>query len=217
MEAKWYHDPALYEYLSTDTFWLLGIALCANAYWVTKQLESLEKARNTPDEPNQEPGETATAQADNGVNDSPFARWLRPRLTSRPREMLASFVFGLIFPLQLLEGFWVLKTTWRLTSAALWATYPRVLRPRILGFVLYSPATAFMLFSWAAVLLAGVFLLASQYLLVNHLWEGRFSSRARAGSLSSERRRKSDDWDELNDSDEVQIGGDETGGKKKAA
>ncbi|CAM1502656.1 Fc.00g074320.m01.CDS01 [Cosmosporella sp. VM-42] len=37
--AKSYHDPELYEYLLSDTFWILGIVIAINGWWTYHQIQ----------------------------------------------------------------------------------------------------------------------------------------------------------------------------------
>ncbi|KAK4070029.1 hypothetical protein Purlil1_13574 [Purpureocillium lilacinum] len=36
---KWYQGHGLYEYMSTNAFWLLGIFITVNACWTKQQVE----------------------------------------------------------------------------------------------------------------------------------------------------------------------------------
>lgn len=160
MKTQWYQDPALYEYLSSDTFWVLGIAIVAHFYWTSTRYNF---------------------------------EWLRPHITSRIRQILAITIYSVVLLLQLLEGSWILKTVWRLTVATLKGTYPRM-KPYILGFILYSPVTAFILAVWWGVLLMGMLLVVSQFQCVLQLSELQLNP-----TPSDESEKKSDggEWDEV--------------------
>ncbi|KAF4448343.1 hypothetical protein F53441_8242 [Fusarium austroafricanum] len=159
-ESWWYSDSARYEYIKSDVFWTLAILILANAWWSAKQVDSFP---HLPDE-----HDDKVAKLDLTKPRSGF--WLTDRINSRLRQYLALLACTSVFPLLFLHGSWVLKSAWRITFGLVRRTYPSI-RPRMLGFVLYSPFTAVILLSWAIVLGAGVFIIATQLLLWIKLWE----------------------------------------------
>ncbi|EEU37558.1 uncharacterized protein NECHADRAFT_29076, partial [Fusarium vanettenii 77-13-4] len=146
----WYKDEALYEYTSSDLFWLLAIAIMINCWWVDKQFEPFPDSTKSPMSP-----------------DSKHV-WLKSKITSEPRRYLAMAICALVLPVQLLHGSWVLRTLWRWTAALLKGTYPSI-RPRLFGFILYSPITLFILVTWIAFLFVGMFFIGEQFLCFNNI------------------------------------------------
>ncbi|KAK7418600.1 hypothetical protein QQZ08_011184 [Neonectria magnoliae] len=221
MACGWYSDPKVYEYLSSDTFWLLGIAIAVNA-WRTNRQNDLFVERNGPDGPkvksrlkesNKPESETnktktKTKEAPGTSNESSLSKsttteipfnddcslFLQPHITTELRKFLAVIACSLVFPLQLLEGVWVLITTWRLTVATLKATYPQM-KPRLFGFILHLPITAIILIAWVVVLSAGAFLVCSQMLYLIKLWEYKPGTYV---PPNSDKRKSSDgEWDKV--------------------
>jgi hypothetical protein len=153
-QSSWYNDSARYEYLQSDVFWTLAILILVNCWWSAKQVDFFD---STPDE-----------QAK--ISPRPSVFWLKYRITSRLRKYLIFLLCSLVLPLHLLHGSWVLKSAWRITFGLVNRTYPST-RPRMLGFLLYSPLTAVTLLSWAIVLGFGFVIVGTQILLLRNLWE----------------------------------------------
>ncbi|KAG8672763.1 hypothetical protein FPOAC2_06167 [Fusarium poae] len=151
--SSWYNDSARYEYLQSDVFWTLAILILVNCWWSAKQVDFFD---STPEE-----------QAK--ISPRPSVFWLRYRITSRLRQYLVFLLCTLVIPLHLLHGSWVLKSAWRITFGLVNRTYPSI-KPRILGFVFYSPLTAVISLGWAVVLGLGVIIVGTQFLLVRNLW-----------------------------------------------
>lgn len=201
----WYKDEALYEYTSSDLFWLLAIAIMINCWWVDKQFEPFVEPPRDPKEP-----EKAEKEADKVPNEpdstkspmSPDSKhvWLKSKITSEPRRYLAMAICALVLPVQLLHGSWVLRTLWRWTAALLKGTYPSI-RPRLFGFILYSPITLFILVTWIAFLFVGMFFIGEQFLCFNNINEMKLS----VPPMTSEKvAKQSDDeeWDEVEKNNE---------------
>ncbi|KAK7422983.1 hypothetical protein QQX98_001273 [Neonectria punicea] len=233
MSCGWYRDSEVYEYLSSDTFWLLGIAIAVNAWWTNRQ-NDLFIERNGPDGPTVKSKskeskklesetnktESETKEVPSTSNDSSPSKstpatdlfnddcslLLQPHITTELRKFLAVIACSLVFPLLLLEGIWVLITAWRLTVATLKATYPQM-KPRLFGFILHLPITAIILLAWAVVLGTGAFLVCSQMLYVIKLWECKPGTYVPPNSDDkSEKRNPSDgEWDKV---EEVAKGGE---------
>ncbi|KAF5002997.1 hypothetical protein FDECE_10432 [Fusarium decemcellulare] len=197
-------EEALWEYLTSDVFWLLAIAIVINAFWVNRQVDLFDELSN-----DNKKSENAAKEGDKALNEplsgnSPkstaslnrYKYWLQPHLTSRFRQYFAMFLCSLVIPVQLLHGTWVVLTTWRLTVAILKSTYPQI-KPRLLGFLLYSPLTAVLLFAWAIVLGTGVFLVILQLLYVLKLRE--LKPGANIDSIESDETSKQSDgeWDRV--------------------
>ncbi|KAF5238522.1 hypothetical protein FAUST_5579 [Fusarium austroamericanum] len=151
--SSWYNDSARYEYLQSDVFWTLAILILVNCWWSAKQVDFFD---STPDE-----------QAK--ISPRPSVFWLRYRITSRLRQYAVFLICSLFLPLHLLHGSWVLKSAWRISFGLVNRTYP-TLKPRMLGFLLYSPLTAVILLGWAIVLGLGVIIVGTQFLLIRNLW-----------------------------------------------
>ncbi|KPM46535.1 hypothetical protein AK830_g118 [Neonectria ditissima] len=227
------HDPDPYEYLSSDLFWLLGIAIAVNGWWTNRQVEFVSKPKTKSDALQIESGEPDTeaqvahdtssetqaihdmsnetppsSESDNAntPSDGDKSLILEPYITSKFRKFLALLTCSLVLPLQVLEGSWVLTTTWRLTVALLKATYPRF-RPRLLGFILYLPISAIILFAWATVIATGAFLICSQILYLYKLKELEPGAYSRLSTEDKSENSKSSDgeWDQV---EEVAQGGD---------
>ncbi|KAL6916517.1 hypothetical protein ACHAPO_011244 [Fusarium lateritium] len=152
-QSSWYNDSARYEYLQSDVFWTLAILILVNCWWSAKQVDFFD---STPEE-----------QAK--ISPRPSVFWLRYRINSRLRQYLIFLLASLVLPLHLLHGSWVLKSAWRITFGLVNRTYPSI-KPRMLGFVLYSPLTAVILLGWAIVLGLGVIIVGTQILLILNLW-----------------------------------------------
>ncbi|KAM0346195.1 hypothetical protein ACHAPU_005617 [Fusarium lateritium] len=150
-DSWWYSDSARYDYVESDLFWALAIFILVNFWWSTKHVDA------TPDK-------------DKKPEDKPPSLWLEERVTSRLRQYVAVFICSLAFPLQLLHGSWVLKSAWRISFGLVKRTYPSV-KPRILGFIIYSPITAVILAGWTLILSGGVLIIGTQFLLWAKLWQ----------------------------------------------
>ncbi|KAF4496665.1 hypothetical protein FAGAP_7156 [Fusarium agapanthi] len=155
-ESWWYSDTARYEYLKSDLFWTLAVLIIVNCWWSAKQVDSF-------------PDQDSKNDKKDGKDRPGF--WLKDRITSRLRKYLALLVCTSVFPLLLLHGSWVVKSAWRISLGLVNRTYPSSLRPRMLGFTIYSPIATIMLLAWVAVLGAGVFIVATQILLWIKIWE----------------------------------------------
>ncbi|QPC70846.1 hypothetical protein HYE68_001598 [Fusarium pseudograminearum] len=152
-QSSWYNDSARYEYLQSDVFWTLAILILVNCWWSAKQVDFFDS--------------TADEQAK--ISPRPSVFWLRYRITSRIRQYVVFLICSFVLPLHLLHGSWVLKSAWRISFGLVNRTYP-TLKPRMLGFLLYSPLTAVILLGWAIVLGLGVIIVGTQFLLIRNLW-----------------------------------------------
>ncbi|KAF0644635.1 hypothetical protein FPSE5266_01882 [Fusarium pseudograminearum] len=152
-QSSWYNDSARYEYLQSDIFWTLAILILVNCWWSAKQVDFFDS--------------TADEQAK--ISPRPSVFWLGYRITSRLRQYVVFLICSLVLPLHLLHGSWVLKSAWRISFGLVNRTYP-TLKPRMLGFLLYSPLTAAILLGWAIVLGLGVIIVGTQFLLIRNLW-----------------------------------------------
>ncbi|KAI6774309.1 hypothetical protein HG531_001158 [Fusarium graminearum] len=152
-QSSWYNDSARYEYLQSDVFWTLAILILVNCWWSAKQVDFFDS--------------TADEQAK--ISPRPSVFWLRYRITSRLRQCAVFLICSLFLPLHLLHGSWVLKSAWRISFGLVNRTYP-TLKPRMLGFLLYSPLTAVISLGWAIVLGLGVIIVGTQFLLIRNLW-----------------------------------------------
>ncbi|KAM0304385.1 hypothetical protein HYE67_001945 [Fusarium culmorum] len=152
-QSSWYNDSARYEYLQSDVFWTLAILILVNCWWSAKQVDFFDS--------------TADEQAK--ISPRPSVFWLRYRITSRLRQYAVFLICSLFLPLHLLHGSWVLKSAWRISFGLVNRTYP-TLKPRMLGFLLYTPLTAVILLGWAIVLGLGVIIVGTQFLLIRNLW-----------------------------------------------
>ncbi|KAF4944300.1 hypothetical protein FGADI_12784 [Fusarium gaditjirri] len=168
-ESWWYSDTARYEYLKSDLFWTLAVLIIANSWWSAKQVDSF------PDEDNQDDKKdgknTSVVRASTATPQPRPGFWLKDRITSRLRKYFALVVCASVFPLLLLHGSWVIKSAWRISFGLVNRTYPSSLKPRMLGFIVYSPIATIIVLAWIAVLGAGVFILATQTLLWIKIWE----------------------------------------------
>ncbi|KAF4340115.1 hypothetical protein FBEOM_5976 [Fusarium beomiforme] len=162
-ESWWYSDSTRYEYLKSDLFWTLAVLIIANCWWSAKQVDSFPHEDDQMDKKNEK--DTSVVKSSAATAQPRPGFWLKDRITSRLRKYLALSVCTSVFPLLLLHGSWVLKTAWRVSFGLVNRTYPTSLRPRMLGFVIYSPVAVSILLAWAAVLTAGVFIVATQILL----------------------------------------------------
>jgi hypothetical protein len=176
--------PSPYEFTSTKLFWILGALIILNGYWVYQQLQLSKylQPRQTQqaDHPADRTKGTDTAAAPSpdsllpGPPVPPIQRyesavfWLQPHITSRPRQILASALCGLVLLLQLVEGSWVLRTAWRMTGATIRAVYPST-KPFLIRHCLYLPVAVVVLASWVVLLAAGLFFVSSQLAYVLRL------------------------------------------------
>ncbi|KAI1081811.1 hypothetical protein F5B20DRAFT_535434 [Whalleya microplaca] len=232
MSTKWYHDPALYEYLSTDMFWVLGIIIGINAYWTNQQVELFIESEKEPkavkasndDTPSSEPRPSSQQMPNSeptrssGTTSDRKHLWLQPHITSRPRQILAVVLCSLVVPMQLLEGYWVIKTAWRVSAAMFKALFPQA-KLRILSILFYLFTTVVMLAAWAAVLGLGILLLSMQVLYVLQLRELQPGASARSDLgeeiPGAEKKRKDDgEWDELEDAESAH-GGERDGAEEQ--
>ncbi|RSL96782.1 hypothetical protein CEP52_011257 [Fusarium oligoseptatum] len=173
----WYKDEALYEFTSTDLFWLIAIFIIVNCWWMDKYCEPFAQlclaSQNT---------------------------WLGSKITSESRRRLAVTISALIIPIQLLHGYWVLRTLWRWTVAFVKATYPSI-RPLTLSFIIYSPVTLAIVVTWMAFGFTGAFFVTTQLLRVNNINEMKLSVAKKTGEKGTQ---KVDDeeWDEVDKNSE---------------
>ncbi|KAI1038135.1 hypothetical protein LB503_011968 [Fusarium chuoi] len=168
-ESWWYSDTTRYEYLKSDLFWTLAVLIIVNCWWSAKQVDSFPDEDNQNDEKDEK--ETSVIKSSTATPQPRAGFWLKDRITSRLRKYLALLACTSIFPLLLLHGSWVIKSAWRISFGLVNRTYPSSLKPRILGFIIYSPVATIILLAWVAVLGAGVFILATQILLWIKIWE----------------------------------------------
>ncbi|KAI0010955.1 hypothetical protein F4779DRAFT_575336 [Xylariaceae sp. FL0662B] len=211
MTTKWYQDPALREDLSSSAFWILGIVIGVNAYWTNRQVELFiesEKASKAADKASND-GDSSSPPDESRATPAhdPKPLWLQPHITSRPRKLLAIALCSLVLPMQFVEGYWVLRTAWRLSVAMLKAAYPQE-KLRILGALLYLFTALITLAAWAGVLAMGVFLVSMQMLYVLQLRELNPGAPVGAGSgeEKKEKRKGDGEWDELEDVESVEGG-----------
>lgn len=155
-------SSGVFEYLASDTFWVHGIIIVVIAIWIDRQMKKR-------DDPNSEP-RTGTRD-EISDNDSPSSTtvvwvlsqdsWLRLYTISRIRKASVLLASLAVLAVQLREGYWVIKTAWRLTVVMLKATFPQK-HPYILGLLLFLPALAILLAVWAAIFFAGFYLISGQ-------------------------------------------------------
>ncbi|KAJ3525569.1 hypothetical protein NM208_g11586 [Fusarium decemcellulare] len=158
-----------HEFLLSEPFWILACIIVANNWWTTYQMYEDPDSYKEPDE---EQGRSSTIQQIPW--DSPAAcnlrlmkrwphfEWALDYITSRPRQYFAIVMCTLIFPVQLLEGYWLVVMATRLTILFYNDLYPRW-KPYTLGFILYLPATTTVLTAWCVLLLVGFVLLVLQF------------------------------------------------------
>ncbi|KAI8711664.1 hypothetical protein NCS52_01430500 [Fusarium sp. LHS14.1] len=196
----WYKDEALHEYPSSDLFWAMAIAIMVNCWWVDKQFEPFVEPARDPKEPDK-----AEKEADKVINKpdsteppkAPASKhtWLKSQITSEPRRYLAMTICALVMPVQLLHGSWVLRTLWRWTAALLKATYPSI-RPRLFGFILYSPVTLFILITWCGFLFTGMYFIGEQFLCLCNINEMELSVRSKTSEKVA-KQIDDEEWDEV--------------------
>ncbi|KAF5678551.1 hypothetical protein FDENT_8930 [Fusarium denticulatum] len=204
-ESWWYSDTARYEYLKSDLFWTLAVLIIVNCWWSAKQVDSFPDEDDQDDKKEEKvmsvvKSSTATPQPRPGF-------WLKDRITSRLRKYLALLVCTSVFPLLVLHGSWVIISAWRISFGLVNRTYPSSLKPRMLGFIIYSPVATGILLAWVAVLGAGVFILATQILLWIKLWEINSNAQPTA-PLPKDATKKVDgdgDWDEIKEGEQEGI------------
>ncbi|KAJ3520766.1 hypothetical protein NM208_g13578 [Fusarium decemcellulare] len=179
-----YTTSADFEYLSSGIFWTLGSLIILNGYWINQQVEQfseLEKQQSNPQSSDaSESAEKTSSQASSSSANSPTLPssghyhlfWLQPHITSHLRRFLAILLCSLVLPLQFLQGSWVLRTAWRLTSATIRATYPST-KPFLIRYCLYIPVSVVVLAAWAGIVMAGLFLVFGQLTYVLQLCELR--------------------------------------------
>jgi len=168
--------PSPYEFTSTKLFWLLGALVSLNGYWVYQQLQLWKALQARQTQQANHPGDNRDKGAETAADPSPDSLlpgppvrpaqrddvfWLLPHITSRPRQILASALCGLVLLLQFVEGSWVLRTAWRMTGATIRAVYPST-KPFLIRHCLYFPVAIVVLVSWVVVLAAGLFFVSSQ-------------------------------------------------------
>lgn len=204
----WYKGDALYEFISTDLFWLLAIAIIVNCWWVDKQCESFVDLAQDAKKPEKTEKETDKVLNKPNSTESPKSAaswhsglWLQSRITSESRRCLAITICALIVPIQLLHGSWVVRTLWRFTAAFLKGTYPS-LKPRALGFIFYSPVTVLIGVIWLAFLGIGMFLVTAQLLCVARLGEMKLSVDENASQKVTQPL-DDEDWDEIDKNSEL--------------
>ena len=266
MRRRWWHDAALYEYL-TKEFWLLGAFLALNAYWTKRQIELFFASKQRDEAPNIPPTPTTpttpttvtyepttptsfatpsfvsaspsassvltipsvttspiipspattarflASPVDSSTTPAPPAErelfWLQPHITSRSRQILALAICTLVVPLQLLEGYWVIKAAWRITAAIAREAEP-LKKHWVWTFALYLPIVLLLLTGWFIVLWIGGFLLLSQCIYILQLSE-MWPPTQDPGELEGAKVKKfqTGSWYQLVDADSVQ--GDEWG------
>jgi hypothetical protein len=211
MGTPWYQNPDLYEYFRSDTAWLLGIVIILVTYWTNQQIELYDKHKAST-EITREPttgGPSANDASPNSESDSKtnqpsppngFDLWRQPYITWLLVKALIISSSGVIVLFELLEGSWIVKTTWRITTGVLRATYPRM-KPYILGFIIYLPITGVILAAWVVVTVLGLYILSIQLLFMLKLLEFQDSSQRRLLNIPSieEEKENHDEWDEVGD------------------
>ncbi|KAF9767192.1 hypothetical protein IL306_000283 [Fusarium sp. DS 682] len=168
-ESWWYSDSTRYEYLKSDLFWTLAVLIIANCWWSAKQVDAFPHEDDQNDK--KDGKDTSVVKSSTATPQPRPGFWLKDHITSRLRKYLALLVCTSVFPLLLLHGSWVVKSAWRISFGLVNRTYPSSLKPRMLGFIIYSPIAAIILLAWVAVLSVGVFILATQILLWIKVWE----------------------------------------------
>ncbi|RMJ16515.1 hypothetical protein CDV36_003829 [Fusarium kuroshium] len=222
----WYKDEALYEFTSTDLFWLIAIFIMVNCWWMGKYCEPFaelvreakesekaakesDRAEKKIDDVLSEPEKTET-EPDKTLNEPDNIEppkslasqntWLGAKITSESRRRLAVTISALVIPIQLLHGSWVLRTLWRWTIAFVKATYPSI-RPLTLSFIIYSPVTLAIVVTWMAFGFTGAFFVTTQLLRVNNINEMKLNVPEKTGGKGTQ---KVDDeeWDEVDKNSE---------------
>lgn len=99
-------EPEIYELLSTKLFWVWGVFLALNGYWINQQVEQFTELERRANKPDSKPKATDPAS---GPTNSPASTtisstryslfWLQPHITSRPRQALAFILCSPVLPL----------------------------------------------------------------------------------------------------------------------
>lgn len=180
-----------------------------NAAKGDKAEEEPDKVEKKTDKVLNEP-ENAEKETSNTLNESDTTEppkslasrttWLGSKITSESRRRLAVTISALVIPIQLLHGYWVLRTLWRWTVAFVKATYPSI-RPFTLSFIIYSPVTLAIVVTWIAFLFTGAFFVTTQILRVNNINEMKLSVKEKTDGKGTQ---KVDDeeWDEVDKNSE---------------
>ncbi|KAF5978901.1 hypothetical protein FCOIX_5612 [Fusarium coicis] len=204
-ESWWYSDTTRYEYLKSDLFWTLAVLIIVNCWWSAKQVDSFPDEDNQDDKKDEK--DTSLVKSSTAIPQPRPGFWLKDRITSRLRKYLALVVCTSVFPLLVLHGSWVIKSAWRISFGLVNRTYPSSLKPRMLGFIVYSPIATIILLAWVAVLGAGVFILATQILLWIKIWEINTDAQSII-PVPRDDMKKVDgdgDWDEVKEGEQEDI------------
>ncbi|KAF5563261.1 hypothetical protein FNAPI_2763 [Fusarium napiforme] len=204
-ESWWYSDATRYEYLKSDLFWTLAVLIIANCWWSAKQVDSFPDGDNQNDKKDEK--DTSLVKSSTATPQPRPGFWLKDRITSRLRKYLALFVCTSVFPLLALHGSWVIKSAWRISFGLVNRTYPSSLKPRMLGFIVYSPIATIILLAWVAVLGTGVFILATQILLWTKIWEINIDAQSIIPVPRDDMKKVAGngDWDEIKESEQEGI------------
>ncbi|KAG5792095.1 hypothetical protein H9Q69_008843 [Fusarium xylarioides] len=151
-ESPWY------EYLQSDLFWVLAIFISINA-GLTYELHELLAKKDEAQEDTQ-----PSAAPQKPTPGTYLKKYIDPKdlVTSRFRQHLILLLCALPLPFQLLQGVYVFKTIWRISSWLVQAWYPSSIRPRLLGILIFSPIGILMLSVWAWVLIGGAWIVGIQ-------------------------------------------------------
>lgn len=182
MTTVWYEDPAIWEYLWTDSFWVLAIFIAVNGGWTFNQNELLDGLRKKADNetshdtstPACEPDAAPNSDAASPDHPSPNQHHSVHRqplvISSRTTQYTALLLAGLIVPLQLLEGYWVLMSAWRFNKGILVAAWPQS-APYIAGLPLFLVAYGAAALITVVVAGFGTFFMVTQWAFLRGLWQ----------------------------------------------
>ncbi|KAF4958268.1 hypothetical protein FGADI_2434 [Fusarium gaditjirri] len=173
------------EYLKSDLFWVFAIGIIANLAFANneisptkdnKEIDTDSSESSTFPEQKSFPLSMCYQQLSNAVggsnqhreHSSPLS--FEHRITSRFRQYLALLLCASPLSIQLIHGWLVLKTMWRMSFSLVKSTYPDSLRPYLLGLIIYSPAVCLMLWVWLMVVGVEVFIVMAQVTLCVKVW-----------------------------------------------
>jgi hypothetical protein len=185
-----------FEFLSTPTFWVVGIFLALHGHWVNQQVirftlpEAGAKDRSKQSVDSEiKSFSSESAPSPKSVFQREYQQgifWIQPWMTTGLRKAIAILACGLILPLQILEGSWVLQTSYRVSVATHKATYLGE-QPFLIRYAAYFPGLVIGLLAWMAVLWTGAFLLVGQLTLLALLIDAKpgYKSLSKHSSTAS--------------------------------
>lgn len=171
-----------FEFLSTPTFWLVGIFLALHGHWANQQVIRFTSLEGQAEAQSTQPAHNEIKSFTSESPPSPrsvFQRqyqqgifWIQPWMTTRFRKAIAILACGLVLPLQIFEGSRVLQTAYRVSIATHKATYLGK-QPFVIRYAAYFPGLVIGGLSWMAVLWIGAFLLIGQVTLLSLLIDAK--------------------------------------------